>query len=597
MLILSMSIGVRVLAMLWSIYYLYRLRDWRMGFLTAMLFLMALRQSLTLNKLMGAQTTAWSVQWSELPGFVVSLLALAAVGFLGTTIQRERLRSQRLSVTLRSLTDAVIALGSDGCVTDMNLAAEELAGHSEADVRGRPLHELLTVEVEDDASWLESAVRQVLTSGEVLELRDRGQLVEGDGPKVSVDVRCAPLLDARRRSIGAVVIIHDTTERRHAEREQIRAARMDSLRVLAGGLAHDFNNLLNAILGSANLVRSGTSASETDEFLGYIEDAAIQARDVTRQFSTFARGGAPVTESTTVNRLIENAARLAVSGHPCVVEFDLAEALTADVDAGQISQVIHNLVLNACQAMPDGGRVEVRGRTEPRDGQSTPGKLREGSYVRIEVRDHGPGVPPELQDRIFDPYFTTKATGTGLGLASAQSIIQRHGGHIDIDGSVREGTCVRLWLPSAETSAPSRDDSEDPSALTKAHILVMDDDPRIRTVLARQLGRLGCSVVAVADGKAAVATFEESQRGQRFDAVIMDLMIRGSEGGAWAIKQLHALDPAVRVICSSGYSADMPIAEWKEHGFAALLPKPYTLDELRDVLDKVLRRARPRSEG
>jgi CheY-like chemotaxis protein len=262
------------------------------------------------------------------------------------------------------------------------------------------------------------------------------------------------------------------------------------------------------------------------------------------------------------------------------------------VDEGQFARVLHNVVLNAVQSMPEGGRVRVVGENVVLPG-AVPVPLPDGSYVRISVADEGCGIPARHLVRIFDPFFTTKQTGSGLGLAASHSIIKNHGGHIIVESEPGQGSTFRIFLPASPEGAPYR---KPVSAASRAalhkKILVMDDEPAVRKMLLAMLQHLGCTVEVVADGAEAVRAYErEKAAGTPFDLVILDLTVPGAMGGRDALRALRTIDPNVRAVVASGYSADTTMARFRQEGFVGCLTKPFTLEELRHSLDAALREA------
>ncbi len=395
--------------------------------------------------------------------------------------------------------------------------------------------------------------------------------------------------------VGMEGILRDISARKQAEVERLRSSKLESIGLLAGGLAHDFNNILTAILSNVSLVRlSHPHSAAIGESMAEVETAVNRARDLTRQLLTFSRGGAPVRKPARLEALIRESVRFATGGSSVLSEFDLAPDLwPAEIDAGQISQVLHNLALNAVQAMSNGGRLRVVARNVV-FGTDAPEGLAPGPYLYVSLVDAGPGIAPENLARIFDPYFTTKKRGSGLGLATSYSIIRRHSGRISVQSQPGSGTTVHFWLPAAPTaSVPPEETADAPDAQIPApgggRILVVDDEEPIRLVLVRTLLRLGYQVVAVPDGEAAIETLRHArERNEAFAAAILDLTIPGGLGGKEALPRLRALQPGLPAIVSSGYSSDPVMADHRAFGFNALLAKPYPPEALAAALRETL---------
>jgi len=377
---------------------------------------------------------------------------------------------------------------------------------------------------------------------------------------------------------------------RRSEDELLRDAKRESLELLAGGVAHDFNNLLTALLGNLSLARMDTSLSdEVQEWLEEAEKATGRARDLTQQLLAFAKGGEPVRRLGNLTSCLREAALFARQGSKVRCEFALAGDLwPAEVDAGQIGQVIHNLVLNAVQSMPRGGIVTVSARNVPRDMAHQLG-LGAQPFVEIEVHDEGPGIKPENMARIFQPYFTTKSTGSGLGLATSQTIARRHFGALRVESESGRGASFLLYLPAKPGGRVEK--IADPGALhpMSGRVLFMDDEPSIRLMAPNLLHRLGFETVVVSDGREAIERYAAAvAEGRRFDVVILDLTVPAGMGGLDTMQWLRDLDPKVQVLVSSGYADDPVLLNFRQYGFSGTVTKPYCLNELATVLGRVI---------
>jgi signal transduction histidine kinase/CheY-like chemotaxis protein len=378
--------------------------------------------------------------------------------------------------------------------------------------------------------------------------------------------------------------------RQRSEDDLLRAAKRESLELLAGGVAHDFNNLLTALLGNISLARMDTSVSaEVQEWLEEAEKATGRARDLTQQLLTFAKGGEPVRRLVELGSCLRDAAQFARQGSRIRCAFNLAADLwPAEVDAGQIGQVVHNLVLNAVQAMPGGGIVTVSARNVHRDTAHQLG-LGPHHFVVVEVRDEGPGIKPEDMARIFQPYFTTKREGSGLGLATSQTIARRHYGALRVESISGRGAVFLLYLPANPGARVERTGLETVLPHFAGRILFMDDEPAIRQMAPDLLDRLGFETEVVRDGAEAIETYTRAiTAGRRFDAVILDLTVPAGMGGLETVKHLHAVDPQVRALVSSGYADNEVLLNFRDHGFSGTVTKPYCLSELATVLGRVL---------
>jgi PAS domain S-box-containing protein len=382
--------------------------------------------------------------------------------------------------------------------------------------------------------------------------------------------------------------VTDITARRRLEEELMRASKLEAIGLLAGGIAHDFNNFLTVVVGNVSLAESDPSLEAgSRRMLQDARRAALRARDLTGQLLTFAKGGEPVRALIALPELLREAAEFGMHGSKCRLELDCDEDLwPANADKGQVAQVVQNLVINAVQAMPDGGVVRITAGNASLPSNAV-GKLAAGDYVKISVADTGGGIPREILGKIFDPYFTTKQEGSGLGLATVYSIMRKHQGHIEVESQVGGGATFRLWLPAAEQAAPVAAEEKASRGLLRVRVLFMDDEETICEMAALFLARVGAECIGVPDGGAALREYAEAQRvGRPFDLVVMDLTVPGGMGGREAMEKLLALDPQVRAVVSSGYSRDPVLANYRAHGFCAVLPKPYTLEQLRSVVEQ-----------
>jgi len=401
------------------------------------------------------------------------------------------------------------------------------------------------------------------------------------------------LIEYQGKMVG-LVSFRDTTERRQMEEERQKMEKLESVGTLAGGIAHDFNNILTGIMGNISLAKRYVEpGSKAADRLLEAEKASLRAKDLTQQLLTFARGGAPVKKTASIAELIEESASFALRGSNARCQFSLPDdLLPVEVDEGQLNQVITNLTINADEAMPKGGIINIGAEnTAIRRKGALP--LPTGKYVEITIADHGVGVPQEHLGRIFDPYFTTKKKGSGLGLATAYSIIKSHDGYITVDSELTVGTTFHIYLPASTKRMPrkKKEAALQPALLGKGRVLVMDDEEMLREMLNRMLSLAGYEVELTGDGAEAIERYAEAREsGQPFDVVIMDLTIPGGMGGKEAIKKLLEIDPDARVIVSSGYATDPIIADYQKYGFSGVTTKPYSAAEMERILHSVLGR-------
>jgi signal transduction histidine kinase/ActR/RegA family two-component response regulator len=386
-------------------------------------------------------------------------------------------------------------------------------------------------------------------------------------------------------------LCREISERKRAEDELIKAQKLESLGVFAGGIAHDFNNILTSILANLSFARMQLSPSHTiSKRLEECEKATVRASELTRQLLTFARGGEPVKKLIDPAPLVREAASFVLRGSTVRSIVDLpADLWCLEADAGQLSQSLHNLLINAAQAMPDGGEVTVRGGNKSLDADNTH-RLPAGDYIRITVEDHGCGIPRENLARIFDPYFTTKSQGSGLGLASVYSIVKRHGGTVGISSTLGVGSSFDIHLPASPGKRPEGVAVKVTAELHGGgRILIMDDEDFIRAIATEILQYKGYEVASCADGREAVDLYRSARQGNvPYAAVILDLTIPGGMGGKEAAVLILELDPEAVLIVSSGYSNDPVIANYQNFGFSGSISKPFDADTLARELERLI---------
>ncbi len=409
-----------------------------------------------------------------------------------------------------------------------------------------------------------------------------------DGQVIYVDTKAFPLKDAAGNVISVIETINNITEKHLLEEERLKNQKLESIGTLAGGIAHDFNNLLQGVFGYITMAKmTFDQKGKALAMLDQAEEALQQAVNLTTQLLTFSKGGKPIKKPLSLKPVIENAAKFALSGSRTDFHMDIDPALwPVNGDEGQLGQVIQNIVLNADQAMPLGGAVKIRARNVTAGSKVLPFSPANGDYVQLVIEDSGVGMPEQYLDKIFDPYFTTKAKGSGLGLATSYSIIRNHDGQIHVVSEVGKGTVFSIYIPAlsdgVETEAA---EYSAPCATTKVRVLVMDDEELIRDLATELMHALGNEVEVAANGEETLAKYKDATTaGRPFDIVILDLTIRGGMGGFETLGKLAEIDPSVKAIMSSGYSDDTVIANYREHGFKAFLKKPYKMQELREVM-------------
>ena len=498
---------------------------------------------------------------------------------------------ERLAVTLRSIGDGVIATDVEGRIVLINRVAEQITGWASGEARGRSLGDVMPLLDRVSREPLPDPVAAVLDRGAVLDVPAGATLVRKDGSEALIADSAAPIRDRQSRIVGAVLVFRDVTERRRVEEQLQNTQKLESLGILAGGIAHDFNNLLTGVFGLVDLARHrSTPDTPIRKTLDRTLAVLDRARGLTGQLLTFSQAGEPVTVPLALGPLLESCAQFALSGSNVGCELDVAPDLwPCEGDERQLDQVIDNVLLNARQAMPQGGTVHVRAENVlvPDDVQVP---VEPGRYVRVTVRDTGPGIPPELRSRIFEPFFTTKASGSGLGLATSYSIIRKHRGHIEVLSESGDGAAFSVYLPASTETPASCVEPLAEVPMGSGRILVVDDESYVLEVASEMLESLGYTVTTAPDGEAAVGACECAlAEGAPFDAAILDLTIPGGLGGVAAVPLLRRLDAHLPMIATSGYTGDRVMADPQAYGFAATLSKPFTLADLAVVVARVLK--------
>ncbi len=503
---------------------------------------------------------------------------------------------EQLAVTLRSIAEAVITIDIEGKILLINGIAEELTGWKHDEAFGLPLCDVIHLTGKDNDISCNDLIQKVIKTGEVFDVLTDSILVAKDGTRRTVTQSCAPIKDKEEKNIGVVLIIRDITEKQKMESELFKSKKLESIGLLAGGIAHDFNNILTGITSNLFMAKMGLQ-KKSEPYVSIIEaeKAAFRASKLTNQLLTFAKGGEPIKESQSISEIIQEAVGFSLSGSNVDCNLELPDDLwTLEIDRGQIDQVLNNLIINADQSMPEGGTITVRGDNITieefvKEGTNAYLPLSPGRYVRISVRDEGVGVSPENIEKIYDPYFTTKENGTGLGLTISYSILKKHNGLIMAKSREKEGTTFHIYLPASEKKVIDVKKKRALPLEGTGKVLVMDDEEIVRIAAGHVLKVIGYQVVYAYDGQEAIDLYKQAmEKGESFDAIIMDLTIPGGMGGKEAVAHIQEFDPNVKAIVSSGYSTDPVMANYEEYGFCGVVTKPYMVDDLNRVLHEVI---------
>ncbi|MFI5322113.1 MAG: response regulator [Thermodesulfobacteriota bacterium] len=499
---------------------------------------------------------------------------------------------ERLAVTLSSIGDGVIATNTEGKVVLINRIAERLTGWPHSEALGKFIEDVFYIVNVETGEPRENPVSKAINANNVVGLESGTVLItKGREGCRYVSASSSPIRDGDGIIIGVVLVFRDITELKRLEEELLKVQKLESIGVLAGGVAHDFNNLLTSIMGNISLSSlPDISDEKVKQRLFQALRACHKAKELSAQLLTFSKGGTLENKAMmSLENVIRETANFTMSGSNIDFEFVVDEKLWAvEIDEGQISQVISNMLINAAQAMTNEGKITIK--IENVDAKREKGiPLNEGQYVKTTIADEGIGIPREYLSRIFDPYFTTKQVGNGLGLATSYSIIKNHGGYIAVESELYIGTRFYVYLPTRGRPASAEATIEHSLKRGRGRVLIMDDKIEVREAAGEMLAHIGYEVEYARDGSEALKLYKSAKvEGNPFDTVIMDLTVPGGMGGKEAIEKLLIYDPSVKAIVSSGYSSDPILEKYKKYGFKGVLPKPYEMQKLSDVLYGVL---------
>lgn len=508
-----------------------------------------------------------------------------------------RTASERMKAIFGSIKDPILVhpytSNGHGIFSEVNDIACTRYGYTREEFLQISVKNLLKQD-SDEALLAPDRLETIITKGHMVFETVH---VTKNGEEFPVEVSVCTMDQAGKKYVLAVV--RDITERHIAQREKAkfesqlqRVQKLESLGILAGGIAHDFNNILTGIMGNISFAQVFIDTTHKS-FMPLVEaeKAAVRAGELAHQLLTFARGGKPIKKVVSLQRLVNETFSFVLRGSNVKATVDIPDSVHAiEADEGQMSQVFQNLTINAMQAMP-GGELTVSAQNKVlADNNSL--AIPPGTYIKLLLTDQGCGISEDNLTKIFDPYFTTKSAGNGLGLASVHSIINRHGGHIGASSIVGKGTTFTIFLPSlGELNSKYQTDISTPAIGEHkgGSILVMDDEEIIRDIASAILTYLGYKVTTCASGEKAVELYKTSmEAGIPFLTVIMDLTIPGGLGGKEAAEQILTLFPKARLIVSSGYSNDSIMSSYKEYGFSGAITKPYNIHEVKQVLSSLL---------
>lgn len=520
------------------------------------------------------------------------MLGLIGIGRDITLLKKieEDLAQERnlLAITFASIGEGVISTDLEGNVTFISEQACALTGWKQDQAVGQHISKVAPILKKDNKE--QPLPKIMLTTSQQKTLSNRATLLTKDGKPLKIFQSCSPL-HHQKTLVGCVLVFRDISDLEFLENESLKVSKLESLGILAGGIAHDFNNILSAILGNIEMAKIMTKGEEKPKtLLKSAEQATRRAAKLTQQLLTFSKGGTPVKESTSLPELIQESANFILHGSNIATSFNFAKDLwLVNADSGQLSQVIQNIVINAKQAMPNGGNITINCSNAPKENMGILYDVLPKDCVRIQIHDTGPGISEAIQDKVFDPYFSTKEDGSGLGLTICHSVIAKHGGHIIFESGNDGGSSITIFLPASITPATLNIIGEQEDQLySNLRILIMDDEEDILNIVEQQLAFLGHQAIPTKTGEEAIEVFEEQQKSSPIDIAIMDLTIKGGMGGKETAEKLLENYPAAKIIVASGYSSDPVMARYRQFGFKAAIAKPFQTVDLERAIQQTM---------
>lgn len=489
-----------------------------------------------------------------------------------------------LSMTISAINEAIIITDTKAKVSRMNSMAEQVTKWKAKSAEGKVINMLFKLENKLQKNEVKNPVFELLENKNNKPTILDCILKDKEGNEHIINGSVSVILNFNKEILGTIFIFRDVTQQIKLEEENNRNKNIQSLGNLASGIAHDFNNYLAGILGNLNLMKLQNNLGiELQTLIDSAERATKGARKLALQLLSFAKGGNSLQINADVKQLITQRTEeiFAKSIYEITITME-GTVWPLKIDTAQLEQVISNILHNSREAMPDGGKISIHIENTELNEASVQ-SLKKGSYVKISIKDTGCGINHEHKDKIFMPYFSTKKSKSGLGLTTSYSIIQKHQGLISVKSGIGKGCTAVLYIPAQIMRKKKTTEKES----DRPKILYMDDNELLLQVTKKMIYSLGFEAVCVTDGTKALDLFSKAfKSNDKFLAVIMDLTIPGGSGAKEIIKDLRKIDPDIYTIISSGYTTNKAITEYKSFGFDAVVTKPFTIDDLRDVLLK-----------
>ncbi len=503
--------------------------------------------------------------------FLIYIKDLTTIYKILNEVEFER---EKLFVTLHSIGDGVIVVDKDKNIILINNPAKEI-------LKIDNIKENTQINI--IFSEIEKYLNEAFKLKKQINIKETKIIKNND--EIIVEDSISPIF-IKDKLEGAVIVFRDITEKKKLEEEIIKKEKLEAVGMLAAGIAHDFNNILTAALGNISLCELYIENKEKlIEKLKSTEQSLYNAKNLTEKLLTFSKGGYLIKETSDIKKIIKESVDFILSGKDIKVKYEFPDDLwLVKGDSSQLVQVFHNLAINSVEAIEKNGLIEISTKNITISEDSIL-PLPPGNYVMITFKDNGKGIPQEILHKIFDPFFSTKKEGSGLGLATVYNIIKKHNGYIKVDSLVGKGTMFFIYLPAETTQKPKeiKKDETKETKNKKRTILIMDDNDELRETVKELLELLGNKVYTATKGEEAIEIYKNN----KIDLAILDLTIIGGMGGKETIKELLKIDKNVKAIVSSGYSDDDAMANYKEYGFIGKIEKPYTIAKLKKLLEEI----------